>query len=68
MIKIFVQSLFKSLYAQVSFCGDLITQGKSEAVCRAVMGKLDKPVVFDATAGLGREYDPAVSRMLCNHV
>ena len=24
-------------------------------VCRAVMGKLDKPVVFDATAGLGRE-------------
>ncbi len=27
----------------------------SEAVCRAVMGKLDKPVVFDATAGLGRE-------------
>lgn len=27
----------------------------SEAVCRAVIGKLSKPVVFDATAGLGRE-------------
>ncbi len=27
----------------------------SEAVCRAVMGKLDRPIVFDATAGLGRE-------------
>lgn len=28
---------------------------KSEAICRAVMGRLDKPTVFDATAGLGRE-------------
>ncbi len=27
----------------------------SEAVCRAVIGKLAKPLVFDATAGLGRE-------------
>lgn len=27
----------------------------SEAVCRAVIGKLSNPVVFDATAGLGRE-------------
>ena len=27
----------------------------SEAVCRAVMGKISKPIVFDATAGLGRE-------------
>lgn len=27
----------------------------SEAVCRAVIGKLNKPLVFDATAGLGRE-------------
>ena len=27
----------------------------SEAVCRAVIGKTVKPLVFDATAGLGRE-------------
>ena len=27
----------------------------SEAVCRAVIGKLESPIVFDATAGLGRE-------------
>lgn len=46
---------------QISLCsGKLLWRlnhsgKKSEAVCRAVMGKLDKPVVFDATAGLGRE-------------
>ncbi|MBQ2381894.1 MAG: class I SAM-dependent methyltransferase, partial [Succinivibrio sp.] len=27
----------------------------SEPVCKAVIGKLEKPLVFDATAGLGRE-------------
>ena len=27
----------------------------SEAVCKAVLSNLDKPIVFDATAGLGRE-------------
>ncbi|MEF2912931.1 MAG: class I SAM-dependent methyltransferase [Succinivibrio sp.] len=27
----------------------------SEPVCKAVIGKLENPVVFDATAGLGRE-------------
>lgn len=27
----------------------------SEPVCKAVIGKLDNPIVFDATAGLGRE-------------
>ncbi|MGN0908442.1 MAG: class I SAM-dependent methyltransferase [Succinivibrio sp.] len=27
----------------------------SEAVCRAVMGSMDSPSVFDATAGLGRD-------------
>ncbi|NLK85376.1 MAG: class I SAM-dependent methyltransferase [Aeromonadales bacterium] len=47
------------------FCIDFTSQkllwrlnhsGKSsEAVCRAVIGKLENPIVFDATAGLGRE-------------